>query len=44
LVLAGILKKEFVDVQKAFETMGLRLLAGRGKKEWYSGAFQRPSP
>ncbi|HXF09356.1 MAG TPA: 50S ribosomal protein L11 methyltransferase [Desulfuromonadaceae bacterium] len=39
LVLAGILQSEFGDVQKAFESMGLRRTAARSEKEWRSGAF-----
>src|SRR5262249_28043039 len=41
LVLAGILRTEFVEVQKEFELLGLRFISGKGKKEWYSGAFSR---
>jgi len=40
LVLAGILKKEFALVQRAFEKAGLRLIASRVEKEWRSGAFR----
>ncbi len=39
LVLAGILKREFGEVQRAFEQYGLRLIAARSEKEWRSGAF-----
>lgn len=39
LVLAGILKIEFLQVQEAFEKSGLKLLSTRSKKEWRSGAF-----
>ncbi|HSY42664.1 MAG TPA: 50S ribosomal protein L11 methyltransferase [Candidatus Acidoferrum sp.] len=39
LVLAGILKIEFSQVQEAFEKSGLKLLSTRSKKEWRSGAF-----
>ena len=39
LVLAGILKSEFSEVQKAFESLGLKLISGRSKKEWRSGSF-----
>jgi ribosomal protein L11 methyltransferase len=39
LVLAGILKIEFSQVQEAFEKLGLKLLSTRSKKEWRSGAF-----
>ena len=41
LVLAGILEVEFRNVQKAFTSMGLRMLRGRGEGEWYSGSFSR---
>jgi len=39
LVLAGILRPEFAEVQAAYEAMGLRLLASRCEKEWRSGSF-----
>jgi ribosomal protein L11 methyltransferase len=39
LVLAGILKSEFWDVQKEFESLGLKLISSRSKKEWRSGSF-----
>ena len=39
LVLAGILKREFGEVQVAFESCGLKLVAARSEKEWRSGAF-----
>jgi ribosomal protein L11 methyltransferase len=39
LVLAGILKSEFLEVQKAFESLGLKLISSRSKKEWRSGSF-----
>ena len=40
LVLAGILKTEFVQVQNAFAGLGLKLIAAKSEKEWRSGAFQ----
>ena len=40
LVLAGILKSEFTEVQKAFETLGLKLVSSRNEKEWRSGSFR----
>ena len=40
LVLAGILKLQFSDVQKAYEKAGLRLVASRIQGEWRSGAFE----
>jgi ribosomal protein L11 methyltransferase len=39
LVVAGILKGEFAQVQQAFAAAGLRLVASRTEKEWRSGAF-----
>jgi ribosomal protein L11 methyltransferase len=39
LIAAGILKTEFGQVQKAFESAGLRLTAGRTQNEWRSGTF-----
>lgn len=39
LVLAGILKTEFSEIQKAYEETGLRLIASQTEKEWRSGAF-----
>lgn len=41
LVLAGILDREFVVVQAAYEAMGLRLVRKRTEKEWCSGSFVR---
>lgn len=39
LVLAGILKTEFVEVQQAFEKLGLKLISAKTKNEWRSGSF-----
>ncbi|HVM48445.1 MAG TPA: 50S ribosomal protein L11 methyltransferase [Candidatus Acidoferrum sp.] len=39
LVLAGILADEFAEVQAAYEAAGLRLIASRRQREWWSGAF-----
>jgi ribosomal protein L11 methyltransferase len=39
LVLAGILKSEFSEVQKKFEALGLKLIASGSRKEWRSGSF-----
>jgi ribosomal protein L11 methyltransferase len=39
LVLAGILKKEFSEVRRAYEKSGLKLISTRRKKEWQSGSF-----
>lgn len=40
LVLAGILKSEFDEVQAAYESLGLRLVASKSEKEWRSGSFR----
>ena len=40
LVLAGILRTEFWEVQKAFETLGLELIRSKKEKEWRSGSFR----
>jgi ribosomal protein L11 methyltransferase len=39
LVLAGILRTEFPEVQRAFENLGLELISCRIGKEWRSGSF-----
>jgi ribosomal protein L11 methyltransferase len=39
LVLAGILKSEFPQIQRTFEAAGLRLVASKVGKEWRSAAF-----
>jgi ribosomal protein L11 methyltransferase len=39
LVLAGILKSEFVQVQKEFEDLGLDLVRSKSEEEWRSGSF-----
>ncbi len=39
LVLAGILKSEFAQVQKVFEELGLKLVARKAQNEWCSGSF-----
>jgi len=39
LVLAGILKSEFSQVQEAFANLELKLFAGKSEKEWRSGSF-----
>ena len=43
LIVAGILKKEFHMVEKAYRESGLRLLASRAEKEWRSGSFAMPA-
>ena len=40
LVLAGILKKEFAQIQRIYERSGLKLISSRVEREWRSGAFQ----
>lgn len=40
LVIAGILAKEFDEVQRVFENAGMKLIAARTEKEWRSGAFR----
>jgi ribosomal protein L11 methyltransferase len=39
LVVAGILKREFEEVQKAYKSAGMTLIAGRAQNEWRSGTF-----
>jgi ribosomal protein L11 methyltransferase len=41
LVVAGILKREFSEVQSVYEAAGWRLIASKSQKEWRSGTFQR---
>jgi len=41
LVVAGILKREFSEVQCAYEIAGWRLVASKSQKEWRSGTFVR---
>lgn len=41
LVLAGILKAQFPAVRRAYEEIGMGLVAQRRAKEWHSGAFRR---
>ena len=40
LVLAGILKSEFSQMQKFFAELGLKLAASKTEKEWRSGSFR----
>jgi ribosomal protein L11 methyltransferase len=40
LLLAGILTRQFRQVQEAYESLGLSLVAHETKKEWRSGAFR----
>ena len=39
LIVAGILKEEFAQVQTSYEAAGLRLLASQIQNEWRSAAF-----
>lgn len=39
LVIAGILKREFAEVERAYGRAGWRLIASKAQKEWRSGAF-----
>lgn len=39
LVLSGILKREFSDVRRTYEEMGLKMVSTKGEKEWQSGSF-----
>lgn len=39
LVLAGILRSEFSQVQMAFEKLGLKLASAKSEIEWRSGSF-----
>jgi ribosomal protein L11 methyltransferase len=41
LVVAGILSREFHEVQDAYEAAGWRLVASKIENEWRSGAFVR---
>jgi ribosomal protein L11 methyltransferase len=40
LVVAGILKSEFQEVQAAFEQLGLKPHSSKTEREWRSGSFQ----
>jgi ribosomal protein L11 methyltransferase len=41
LVLAGVLRSEFRQVEQTYETGGLRLIARRTENEWTSAAFRK---
>ncbi len=41
LVLAGILRSQFADIRRAYESAGLKLKSRRTGNEWESGAFMR---
>jgi ribosomal protein L11 methyltransferase len=41
LVLAGILKSEFCNVQAAYKSLGFKLVASKAEKEWRSGIWHR---
>jgi ribosomal protein L11 methyltransferase len=40
LVLAGILKSEFSQIQKIYAELGLKIAAKKTEKEWRSGSFR----
>lgn len=40
LVLAGILKSEFAQLQTAYEDLGLKLVSAKSESEWRSGCFE----
>lgn len=40
VVLAGILSREFHEVQHAYENAGWKLVASKAEKEWRSGTFE----
>jgi len=42
LILAGILKIQFVEVRRTYAATGLKLIATRQDKEWHSAAFAFP--
>jgi ribosomal protein L11 methyltransferase len=44
LVVAGILKREFSEVQSVYEAAGWRLVASKIEKEWRSGTFMQQRP
>ncbi len=44
LVVAGILKTQFAEVERAFRAAGLRLLRARTGQEWRSGTFRWTPP
>jgi ribosomal protein L11 methyltransferase len=39
LVLAGVLKSEFLELRMAFENGGLKLISAKSENEWLSGSF-----
>jgi len=41
LVIAGVLDREFSQVQEAYEAAGWMLLTSRREREWRSGSFAR---
>ena len=40
VIIAGILKVEFGELQEAYEAAGMRLLTSQAEKEWRSGTFR----
>lgn len=43
LVLAGLLRKKYGRVRRAYEDLGLRMLCSKTEREWRSGTFTFPS-
>jgi ribosomal protein L11 methyltransferase len=41
LILSGILRREFLQLRRAYEPCGLKLVAHEREAEWESGAFVR---
>jgi ribosomal protein L11 methyltransferase len=44
IVLAGILRTEFPKLRRAYEAVGLKLIASRARNEWQSSAFRPWKP
>jgi ribosomal protein L11 methyltransferase len=40
LVLAGILKREFLGVRRRYEELGMKMVSTKTEKEWQSGSFR----
>ena len=40
LIVAGILAREFRNIRRAYESLGLDFVAGRRDTIWHSGVFQ----
>ncbi|HXC36997.1 MAG TPA: 50S ribosomal protein L11 methyltransferase [Candidatus Acidoferrales bacterium] len=39
LVLAGILRREFSEVRREYEELGMKMVSTKSEKEWQSGSF-----